>query len=410
MSASTFAKELAIESWILYTLGIFLIGCRMCVSSTPPFIFISGFISDSNGSRASRRIAKGAWKRLQMDDYLMMVVSLTLTGVIVCVNETAINGSNYLPPGQAAKLSPEQVKKAIWGSKMTFYLEHFTLASIWMAKACILFIYARLTMGLKKQHLIVKLVSVYVGLSFVVIEILFCVYWCGPPITMYWDVPVVQSQCATYYKHMILTTAFNISSDIMMISIPLPLLVRSKLPLRSIFSLGAFVILTAILNRYYNFTKEYDPIFLKWYVGEVATAVYVANVPHLWPLLKRLFDLNAFAGSSRNGEGTPNHGSRDVDKGYPPYRRSIQRQDTSVDSIVGHMNETEPLDIEQGPYIPARGHGEKADIELRPADEHHSYSAIVTGGETDSTEIRALGNSNVDAGILRTVQLTQYRE
>ena len=40
-----------------------------------------------------------------------------------------------------------------------------------------------------REHIVVRVVAVYVAVSFVLIEILFCAVWCGPPITMYWDVP-----------------------------------------------------------------------------------------------------------------------------------------------------------------------------------------------------------------------------
>jgi len=87
----------------------------------------------------------------------------------------------------------------------------------------------------------------------------------------------------------------------MMLLIPLPLLIRAHLPwkrkivLCGVFSLGIFVILAAILNRYYNFTAGYGSlIYLNWYAGEAATAVMVTNIPHCWPLLSRVFRLGSF--------------------------------------------------------------------------------------------------------------------
>ncbi|KAI4189692.1 MAG: hypothetical protein L6R41_001301 [Letrouitia leprolyta] len=72
-------------------------------------------------------------------------------------------------------------------------------------------------------------------------------------------------------------------------------------------------ILSAILNRYYNFTEPYGSlIYLNWYVGEASTSVFVSNVPHLWPLLSRLFSLSAFISARRTGgsgsNGTPGRG------------------------------------------------------------------------------------------------------
>lgn len=72
-------------------------------------------------------------------------------------------------------------------------------------------------------------------------------------------------------------------------------------------------VLSAILNRYYNFTAGFGSlIYLNWYVGEAATSVFVANIPHLWPLLSRLFSLGAFNSLRRttgSNNNNPNHPS-----------------------------------------------------------------------------------------------------
>jgi hypothetical protein len=77
-------------------------------------------------------------------------------------------------------------------------------------------------------------------------------YWCHP-IQEYWAVPVktcecacqdggrlpetyanmpFSAQCATYYNHMIFATAWNISSDLALFFIPIPVIAKSQLPLK----------------------------------------------------------------------------------------------------------------------------------------------------------------------------------
>ncbi|KAF2489806.1 UbiD family decarboxylase, partial [Lophium mytilinum] len=280
-------KVLAIESWTLYAVGIILIALRM----------------------VSRRMALGGFSKFQADDWIMAFIVITYTGDVISVNQVMQNGSNYLPPGVAESLSPQGVKNAIWGSKMTLALEEFQLSTTWLVKACLLFMYNRLTNGLPREHLIVKWVAGYCVFGYVLTQILYLGVWCHP-ITEYWRVPVKYPQCATYYNHLITSTVFNVSSDLIMLCIPIPLIAKTQLPLKrkiilySVFSLGLFVVLTAILNRYYNFTQPYSPIFLNWYIGEASTAVYIANVPLLWPLLKSLFRLDTWSGS-RGSRRTP---------------------------------------------------------------------------------------------------------
>ena len=51
-----------------------------------------------------------------------------------------------------------------------------------------------------------------------------------------------------------------------------------------------------------NFTAPYGSlVYLNWYAGETATAVIVANAPHLWPLISRIFKLGSFSSSTSKG-------------------------------------------------------------------------------------------------------------
>ena len=89
-----------------------------------------------------------------------------------------------------------------------------------------------------------------------------------------------------------------------MLCIPLPLLITSQLPrtrkliLCILFSLGIFVIMCAVLNKYYSFAHPFSPMWEFWYIREASTAVLVANMPMCWPLLRRMFNLKAFNGGA----------------------------------------------------------------------------------------------------------------
>ncbi|KAG6267533.1 hypothetical protein E4U49_007994 [Claviceps purpurea] len=265
-----FNTSLLIESWALYVAGVLIVAAR--------------FIS--------RRIKLGKWRHLMLDDYLMLFALVNFTGVVISINEVAKNGSNYMSPEAAAALTPEGVHNAIYGSVMTFVLEIFTITGTWTIKACLLILYARLTRGtLAQQNLMVKIASVYCGLTYVVVILLFLFFWCHPTYE-YWAVPVRIDQCATYYNHMIFTTACNISSDLLLLVIPVPIILKTHLPRKRkiilifILGLGIFNILAAILNRYYNFSNPNSYVFLYWYVAEVGIAVLVGNLPLCWPVLR----------------------------------------------------------------------------------------------------------------------------
>jgi hypothetical protein len=118
----------------------------------------------------------------------------------------------------------------------------------------------------------------------------------------------VTEQCSAAIHHLITNAVFNLTSDIMMLCIPLPLLVTSQLPrtrkliLCVLFSLGTFVIMCALLNKYYSFAHPFSPMWEFWYIREASTAILVANMPICWPLLRRVFNLKAFNGNSSGAQ------------------------------------------------------------------------------------------------------------
>ena len=64
---------------------------------------------------------------------------------MVCLNEVAKNGSNFISEEDAAKLSPKEVDMAVYGSKMALAMEVCALTTIWLVKICLLILYHRLT-------------------------------------------------------------------------------------------------------------------------------------------------------------------------------------------------------------------------------------------------------------------------
>ena len=130
-------------------------------------------------------------------------------------------------------------------------------------------------------------------------EVFYFGVWCRP-FRGYWEVPTPNIQCSAATHHLITNAVFNISSDLLTLALALQLFIRSKLPFKrklvlcGIFGLGIFVILAAVLNKYYSFRHQFGSQWTFWYVRESSTAMIVANLPFLWTLLRRIFKLGAF--------------------------------------------------------------------------------------------------------------------
>ncbi|KAF2475525.1 uncharacterized protein BDR25DRAFT_103436 [Lindgomyces ingoldianus] len=332
--------QFAVESWIWYTFAVSVVFIRLI----------------------SRSLLFGSLMRLQYDDWIMGIfVTGCYTVLIVMANIEAKSQSNLLPPGfDVSTLTSEEISAREYGSKIVIVVEQMQIAVIWACKACLLILYHRLTrMVASKENVAIKLLSAYVALGFVVMEILYFAAWCRP-FWQYWAVPTGSSQCNALIDHRITNAVFNISSDLIMLCIALPMFIRSLLPLKRklilccIFSLGVFVILASVLNKYYSFAKPYEPTWIFWYARESSTAIIVANLPFTWTLLRKIFNLGAFdehhpppptyhssrtAGGRRTQRGRSGHGSGGGSAEKQPHSHGSNQssKDSHSMSLIGSI-------------------------------------------------------------------------
>lgn len=223
------------------------------------------------------------------------------TVMIVLSNKWLKSHSNLEPSGFDFNiLTDYELFRRKFGSKIVIVVEQTQIAVIWSCKACLLIMYHRLTRtALRNENIAIKLLSAYVALGFVVIEILYFAAWCRP-FSEYYAVPTASSQCNGLVHHRITKAVFNISSDIIMLLIALQMLIRSLLPMKrklilcGIFSLGIFVVAASIMNSYYSFKNPYRATWIYWYVRESSTAILVANLPFTWTILRKFFELSDF--------------------------------------------------------------------------------------------------------------------
>jgi hypothetical protein len=176
-------------------------------------------------------------------------------------------------------------------------VEQCMCAVQWGTKACLLTLYWRLTREFKRH--IVMAVAAYVAITYVVMESLWFAYWCRP-FHDYWKTPVENTQCNTALHHLIVNISFNLSTDLLIMSIPLPLLFRTRMDLKKKlflifpFSMGVFTMLCAILSKHLSFTQPFSAEWVFWYCRESSTAMIVTNMPYSWALIRRAFGLKPF--------------------------------------------------------------------------------------------------------------------
>lgn len=147
---------------------------------------------------------------MQLDDYLIVVAMVRLHGaevpaytdhpqltdtiLMVYMSKIVDTSSNLIPPGEdVSQYSEAEIKSRITGSKYVLVVEQMQIVTIWLVKACLLIMYFRMTTVLPQRKLVVA-TSIYVGVSFVIMEILYLGVWCRP-FSQYWAVPTHSSKC-----------------------------------------------------------------------------------------------------------------------------------------------------------------------------------------------------------------------
>ncbi|EXU98679.1 hypothetical protein X797_008153 [Metarhizium robertsii] len=367
-------SSLAAESWSWYGLTWLVVATRMLV------------------------LLRGSVKKLKLDDFLMVMAMCTDTVLIIATNMIATTNSNLIDPNHPASLSPEDIRQRQFGSKMVLLAEQMQCVTIWLVKACLLLMYHRLTLSLK-GNLVVKIVACYVAFGFVLMEILYLGVWCRP-FSQYWAVPPDSTQCSAATNHLITNAVLNISSDIMIILIPMPIFLQSRLKWRKklilvgVFALGGFTILSAILNKFYSFNEPFGSAWTFWYIRESSTAIIVANLPLTWTVFRRLFHLRSFDNSeysSKTRSCQPSstlrsHGqAHGQAHGRTANRSYIRQGDANDGDLAGSQEE-----ITKGQGISLRIY-QRHDVQIssEPVTNHHA---------------RQLSNESLPDGLTTTIK------
>ncbi|KAK5192811.1 hypothetical protein LTR99_010312 [Exophiala xenobiotica] len=224
------------------------------------------------------------------------------TILIVFLNIDLTVSTNLIDPAHPVDLTPHEIDKRTWGSKTVLLVEQCMCAIQWGTKVCLLLLYWRLTKNLK-QAMVVKCAAAYVVATYVVMEVFYFALWCRP-FHDYWQTPTNNTQCTTALHHLIMNLVFNLTSDVLILSIPLPLFItthlefKRKLLLIFPFSLGVFTMVCAILSKVASFNHPYSAVWVYWYCREASTAMIVSNMPYSWALFRRAFNLRSFFGDS----------------------------------------------------------------------------------------------------------------
>ncbi|EPS37103.1 hypothetical protein H072_9331 [Dactylellina haptotyla CBS 200.50] len=273
------------EQWALYGVGI--------------VIFILRIIA---------RVKVVGFKGFCVDDYLVPFAMIFYT--VQLVSHQIIHDKGLIiamkPDTYYHDFTDAQRRAAQIGGKANIVSWISYASLIWTLKGCMVFLYYRLTAGLP-QRLFVHITGGVILTTYVAM-ILMILLNCRP-LNKNWTSPYGTEYCVNNIPHFAVLGPLNVLTDIMLLCIPLPLIIRAKLPLRRKLIVGVllgggfFLIIAVILNNVFSMMWKYDALYnsfqgnfvkfgtenpsfvLSWGTRETFVAVLVVNAPCIKPLI-----------------------------------------------------------------------------------------------------------------------------
>ncbi|KAI0802401.1 hypothetical protein GGR55DRAFT_451446 [Xylaria sp. FL0064] len=242
------------------------------------------------GTRIWSRQRSGG--RLGADDYTILV-SLAFA---VATDVLNVWGCYYGYGKHAATLTEHERYEAF----KSFYLTQITYkTSINLTKSSILLLYLRIFTGVKWFRRTCLIVLTFVALYCVAV-IIATIFQCIP-VAAAFDKTITDKVCINNGRFWFANAGFSIASDIIILTIPMPLVYSLQIPrvqkaaLFFVFTLGAFVVITSCLRATtLNLqAKSRDPLYdvasTMWTVIEMNVAIICACLPQIRPLLVKVF-------------------------------------------------------------------------------------------------------------------------
>ncbi|CAI7572819.1 unnamed protein product [Penicillium glandicola] len=204
-----------------------------------------------------------------------------------------VYGSNIgLNEKTAMEVPDSQVATLRTGSIQAFVAWLSYVCMVWSFKGVLMFLYNRLTMGLW-QHRLTMAVGAFCVCTFLA-SLLFHIFICTP-VHKTWQIkPYAGDNCTIRPLNYIVIETLSITTDLAILTIPIPLIITAHIPLTQklllslLFSSGIFVMIAAFLRAYYS-VKDISELAtaLGWASREALVSVIIICAPGIKPLISR---------------------------------------------------------------------------------------------------------------------------
>ncbi|KAH7406988.1 hypothetical protein DE146DRAFT_778586 [Phaeosphaeria sp. MPI-PUGE-AT-0046c] len=286
------------------------------------------------------RLTQVGLRGMTLDDFIMV-----FAGALYTVETTAAHvivavwlgmGNNNFTPEQRATLQPgsQTWRYAVLGSKGHILGWFMYTGLVWTLKSCWTVYYSRLTNGVQKMDIRIKVAWVLNGTTYVA-AICMILFKCWPLHRQWQIYPDPGNNCypGASKLNVIFITVLNICTDLYLMAIPLPIIYKANLDLKKkislivLFSGGWIVIIFGLLRciTLVSVGPTEPSESGQWSVRESFVAVLVSNTPMVFPLLRSCasgsyplhdYDKSVGSGLKSIGSTTVRSGGRKRSRGF----------------------------------------------------------------------------------------------
>ncbi|KAH6962960.1 hypothetical protein DER45DRAFT_609295 [Fusarium avenaceum] len=305
--------------------------------------------------RTYARIRQVGIRNFQADDYLMLLVIIpyTIESGLVYMVGTRFHGltNSWMTDDERDALSPhsDEYRWRVGGSKIQVASWTMYVTVLWVIKSALCAFYFRLTASLAGYK-----TRIYIGFGMIVSTyavVLSCILLSCQPFHHFWQInpdPGNLCQPALSKLYIFIVVSLNITTDVYLLAIPIPMLWRAGIPkakrycLLLLFSGAIFVIAAGLLRCFlilYN--PETGPQQgASWAVRESFVAIVTSNIPSTWawmrPKLKPVF--GSLLSSNKNS--SKSNKEPEPERTKPEGNRAIYNNSGgwSTNSTIGYGN------------------------------------------------------------------------
>ncbi|GJN70162.1 srpk [Purpureocillium lilacinum] len=268
------------------------------------------------------------------DDAFAILVLLFWTLELCMLELIGQYGTNIgITDDVGATLTNEQIARFEFGSKCLLAGWNFYVSLIWALKGCMLCFYNRITLGLTQQ----KFVK-WTGLAcfFAYAGVMGAIWGHCTPVHKNWQVvPYPGDKCTLAVANYLTLVVLNVTTDFVILSIPIPLLWKVKITLGRKLAIGVllcsgvFIIVATILRCVLSL-RDIQGINVStiWAIRETFVGIIAVNAAAIKPL----FSKSRWIVSSKGSSGaTPGY-----NKNQNQY--SLDQMPGGATSTIGSMS------------------------------------------------------------------------